>query len=92
MKEIKPGQVKRWQGYLLDVGLNESKEGSMYSDTDDGQMEVVEQDRDVVVQPFTGAHVQSQRALADALQLVLALWAETTNETNLNMATIRDCG
>jgi hypothetical protein len=37
-------------------------------------MEVIKEDGQVVVQAFTGAHVQPQGALTDALQLVLALW------------------
>ena len=53
----------------------------MDGDTDDGQVEVVKEDRYVVVEALGGTQVQLEAALTDALQLVLALGAATTHAT-----------
>ena len=66
----------------------QGNECAMDSDTDDGQMEVVEEDGCMVVQALGGREMQSDGPWADALQLFLliraAITAVTTVETLVN--------
>ena len=70
--------------YSLDVGLVEGEQGTVDGDAHCGEVEVVEEDRHMVVQALGGSQVQLQHALTDALQLLLLIRPATERSVSVS--------
>ena len=69
-----------------EVGGLESDEGGVDGDADDTEMEVIEEERGVVVEAHTRLKLEFELALTDALKFVLTSVSETFNSFNITQA------